>query len=1312
MIRHKHRVLTGILCIFMLLTSAFPINAEQLNESADDFAADVYDDVDNALSYTSESQDETDGMQLLAADSGDDSSSGGSLIGDIVKDEDQYIFEDTRHMSNEEFFGEWDEDTETWIQTPRLNYDLTAYDDTASVMLKSVGESAKNGDYESAEQGILDYYRYIERFFPRTNRGGNGSKLNLIMAEVYANNFVYDGTVGIGPIDIVEVSPDISDISVDVTSTVSSYKTSGVSIDLYDLVKDDIMFEIASKELAESDSDYFAPYIDITMNGGIKRTIIVSDDTYVVAGTKRNEVHGDETQILCEESTTSIGLTKGGMRDGKADAPVDDNTKRAKFKFVFDLSSGDSIESATLHFQAKTKLSDLAQSDAELKAAKLAIMYNGSTAWTEDACNYQKVAGYVYSWSGESYTAWNLLAEGSYRMNEDRYRYGIEQCFATAYAATKNESWAYHFFVAVMSQLESFGDYPGAFSSLDNASRLGNANHYMHMVYNSAYMTPSIFTNMLKYHWLTADYQNSKPANRNNWGATEMSGLYTTGLFFKEFVPREGCKPYCEYAISELYDTNKGMLLEDGASNELSMHYTMYGANGVLTPYGAAQSLGITDPREMGYTEAHEELLQKSMRYYMMMTAPGFVSNGHADDSRYSYSDGPLLKVGRWMNDEELIYMGTKGKEGKEPAQKSIKYESNKNGVMRTGWGENDLYCHFNVDGGVGSHGQGDDLALIIFAYGKNFLVDPLYPNDSGPIRDWMVNGTGHNTVVVDKGDQTVNNSKGTFNRWETNNAYDYINMSSTAYQGSDANRKVLFVKPGFWIVTDYIIPDDMSSEHTYDQLWHFTSDANISFDKSDMVVKTNFADAANMYVIPIDPQSIIYDDSTDYTTIDPTKSNNYDTVIKRGYNKESAIVEADYAGYGRKITGAASFSTVLYPVKRGESVETSTTVIKTDISSADAQAFSVNIREKNSGKTRNGIYYQLNNLLKKQKRKIDNYYTDGTLLYAETDDSGKLTQLISQDATAIRNTDETYLLKTKSGSVGEISLEYSANTIDISTSEDIDLENITIYGDSSIRNVKLNNENVGFNRSGKYIYFGDEPIVEDKSTSGGSTGGSSSKPSGGSGHGGGGGGGAVNGGFIGGTSKDEDPKETNEKKYEKELENHWGKNEITQLINDGIVTGNGTSLELDKNVTRAEFAAMVFRALKLDSSAYIGGFDDVAAGDWYAGYIQTLADKGMINGDGTNFYPNNNITREEMAKMAVAAYKYKNSETVSEDTGNLQFADSDEIADWAREFVDYAAGYGLIKGDTDGKFNPKNNTRRDEAMVVIYRLIKGGIAE
>ena len=49
---------------------------------------------------------------------------------------------------------------------------------------------------------------------------------------------------------------------------------------------------------------------------------------------------------------------------------------------------------------------------------------------------------------------------------------------------------------------------------------------------------------------------------------------------------------------------------------------------------------------------------------------------------------------------------------------------------------------------------------------------------------------------------------------------------------------------------------------------------------------------------------------------------------------------------------------------------------------------------------------------------------------------------------------------------------------------------------------------------------------------------------------------------------------------------------------------------------------------------------------------------------------------------------------------------DGNTISDWAKAGVDKAAALGLIKGYEDGSFAPAKNIRRDESMVVIYRLL------
>ncbi len=83
-----------------------------------------------------------------------------------------------------------------------------------------------------------------------------------------------------------------------------------------------------------------------------------------------------------------------------------------------------------------------------------------------------------------------------------------------------------------------------------------------------------------------------------------------------------------------------------------------------------------------------------------------------------------------------------------------------------------------------------------------------------------------------------------------------------------------------------------------------------------------------------------------------------------------------------------------------------------------------------------------------------------------------------------------------------------------------------------------------------------------------------------------------------------------------------------------------------DGNITRAEFAAVVVRALGLESAASgMGGatpFKDVPANHWAAGYINLASNAGVINGRGNGIFdPNSNVLYEEAVKMVMAALGY-----------------------------------------------------------------------
>ena len=103
----------------------------------------------------------------------------------------------------------------------------------------------------------------------------------------------------------------------------------------------------------------------------------------------------------------------------------------------------------------------------------------------------------------------------------------------------------------------------------------------------------------------------------------------------------------------------------------------------------------------------------------------------------------------------------------------------------------------------------------------------------------------------------------------------------------------------------------------------------------------------------------------------------------------------------------------------------------------------------------------------------------------------------------------------------------------------------------------------------------------------------------------------------------------------------------IFELQTLGIMEGNEDGdFQLEKPVTRAEFAAIASRMMNMGSLAESYGgrqvFDDVPADHWANGYIVMLSNMGIINGmgDGT-FAPDEYLSYENISKMLVCCLGY-----------------------------------------------------------------------
>ena len=174
-----------------------------------------------------------------------------------------------------------------------------------------------------------------------------------------------------------------------------------------------------------------------------------------------------------------------------------------------------------------------------------------------------------------------------------------------------------------------------------------------------------------------------------------------------------------------------------------------------------------------------------------------------------------------------------------------------------------------------------------------------------------------------------------------------------------------------------------------------------------------------------------------------------------------------------------------------------------------------------------------------------------------------------------------------------------------------------------------------------------------------------------------------------------------------KDINGHWAEKEIGELAEQGVIKGKTEELFMPEEiVTRAEFAAMIRRALELEPKAYQNKIPDILKDTWYADEVQAMIDAGIMSGDADGkFRPDDTMTRQEMAKVIVSAYSFKTGIT-DITVEELAFDDNSQIAAWAEEFVSKAAALGLITGMENNTFAPNDNMTRAQAAMVIFRLV------
>ena len=341
----------------------------------------------------------------------------------------------------------------------------------------------------------------------------------------------------------------------------------------------------------------------------------------------------------------------------------------------------------------------------------------------------------------------------------------------------------------------------------------------------------------------------------HNWLVREMRGLFTIGIMFPEL---KNSQEWCSFASSKMLEEQDSQFYPDGMQTELAPGYHVGAQRNMVALYNTGLEYGYSFPA--GFTRG----IEKSYDALLKLIMPDGTIPAHNDswwtDGRIALAEGCQLFSSR----EDFRYLSTMGKEGCEPAFKSMLLPWSGWAAMRSGWDENALYLFFDCGPFGAGHQHEGKLSFIASAYGRKLITEgATYAYDSSENRKYIVSSRAHNVSRVDGKEQNRRSlEKASFvakkpvdGRWISNECFDFYEgeydegFGETNDRSVSQYRAILFVKDRYWIVFDVLNPHD-DKVHRSETWFHLNSET-YSVLPSINAVQSQDSSRSNVVVAP-----------------------------------------------------------------------------------------------------------------------------------------------------------------------------------------------------------------------------------------------------------------------------------------------------------------------------------------------------------------------------------------------------------------------------------------------------------------------------
>ncbi len=1272
-------------------------------------------------------------------------------------------FTDPQHMTDAEFFGEWN--GTAWTTEGKLDYD--SYEG-----LSGVEAAVKANDYALAKEELLTYFRGERDVsaFERPSRNAGWANMVTDDFQHLQTTAYYRGSMWVG-----------NEWNSYSTSLKTGDLTSGstISFSVRAWYNEDSYAEFAKHTAAEGKK----PVLELTIDGTTHKFAAIDSVTVRAGNYKEVNYSGDEYL-----KAANYGDFTG------------DGLWETYLKFNVSSVTGENVSSARLVLYGHSSTG---------QDKRLIVLYHNDNTWSSDTLKWGDITQLIYSYNGlgdrgESDSGlpdsvqfpmerWTTFIEANNSYGQIS-RFNSFPVIAYEYLMTQDEKYAYKAMKIMQDFISTTGGFKsngtsnksrgvfkaswdhadvdgelkrGAYdTTLTSAIRAINWLNAMKAFMSSKYMTADFLTAALKSIWDTADYLTVYNSGKGNWMNSEMQGLQAVADNVPEFTGSGDWVTYAnQFLAVQLFNNtfSDGSYIESTDAyghGSLKTYITIksdleqkgYDVNEICKAYYADPEIGgVNTFGDVIGDETFDERLKKLALYQILMYAPNGRKIQYGDSGYGDRTAGTWDDVYKWFSQEnppiysdELKYLATYGKYGTKPSWTSKTFTDSGITTLRGGWSENSPYLFTNVRGG-GAHGHRDYNSITMIGYGNTLIADSGYfeYDTTDDYRQYGVSTEAHSTVMINNTNQTSNyNSKitdmnsatnarpstGTIHSFVTNGDFDYLQQSTpNNYNFGNHMRTITYLKSDLFIVSDRMVPDASSGTNNYKQLWHMYPEAypgETDAEKEAFVAGQVDGTSRKIYSSHKSGGNVIIASADTETKWAPAW-------CAKLYAK---VEYAPYFYYEVNAAGTTCLNTVIMAKGQGKDDDVSVETLYKD---ENTSALKLNMVQDSANYTG---YYLLS--YDGSGGSFGPYETDAEMAYVQLNEDGSLYNVMLKGGTYIKVTGGDYIFKADSlqaavsidfsGSEMRVELEKKELEVELEEIRDRDVNAVSLEGTEilayeQMTGLYINDEAYSYSLTGGYVTdIGEGNIAtgeeEDNVKIEGVVGNTppvkgETSTDGGSGGGGGGGGGGSDKPDTDTEKTDPDVSDDEAKpdgeitednkeniKAFSDMKNHWAENYIEDLQKKGIVNGDDSGkFNPDNQITRAEFIAMVTRSMNLAKVPYKDVYSDVKDSDWYSECILQALSAGIISKD-VFFRPNAPITREEMAKIISEANNLNAYYSASEE--HLKdYIDSNVISKWAKEYVSLITQSGLMKGRDNG-FCPRDNSTRAEAATVISRML------